>query len=77
MRARRVRWLRRGTSRTARPVLAIAVAGLLVPLTATGAAQAATANPGTLKLTPGRATAGDSADVFVFNYTAPAKPVPG
>jgi hypothetical protein len=44
---------------------------------ATGATQAATANPGILKLSPGRAIAEDTADVFVFKYTAPAKPVPG
>jgi hypothetical protein len=67
----------RRSGRAGGPVLAIAAAGLLIPLTATGAAQAATANPGTLKLSPGRAAAGDSADVFVFKYTAPAKPVPG
>jgi hypothetical protein len=77
MMAWRVRWLRPGNGKAGRAVLAIAAAGLLVPLTATGAAQAATAHPGTLKLLPGRATAGDSADVFVFKYTAPAQPVPG
>jgi sugar lactone lactonase YvrE len=73
----RMRWLGRGNGRAGRRLLAASmVAGLLVPLTATGAAQAAT-NPGTLKLSPARATAGDRADVFVFKYTAPAKPVPG
>ena len=78
MMAWRVRWLRRGNGTADRRMLAaIAAAGLLVPLAALGAAQAVTANPGTLKLSPARATAGDSADVFVFKYTAPAKPVPG
>jgi Domain of unknown function (DUF5050) len=76
MMAWRVRWLRRLNGKAGRAVLTVAAAGLLVPLAATGAAQAA-ASPGSLKLVPGRVTAGDSADVFVFKYTAPARPVPG
>jgi Domain of unknown function (DUF5050) len=69
----RVRWLRRGNGTVGRQVLA---AGMLVPLTATGAAHIA-ASPGTLELSPARATAGNSADVFVFRYTDPSKPIPG
>ena len=73
-----VRWLRRGNGKAGRRALsAVAAAGLVVSLAATGAAQAATTNPGTLKLLPARATAGDSADVFVFKYTAPARQVSG
>jgi sugar lactone lactonase YvrE len=74
----RVRWLRREDGRAVHRVLAaIVVAGVLVPMTATGTAVAATVSPGTLKLLPGHATAGDGADVFVFKYTAPAHPVAG
>jgi hypothetical protein len=44
----RVCWLRRGDGRAVRRIMAgIAATGMLVPLTVTGAAQAATVNPGT------------------------------
>jgi sugar lactone lactonase YvrE len=72
------RWLRREDGRAVHRLLAaIVVAGALVLLTATGAATAAAVSPGTLRLLPGHATAGDRADVFVFKYTASAHPVPG
>ena len=40
-------------------------------------AGAATVHTGKLALTPANATAGDTADVFTFTYTAPASPTAG
>ena len=57
-------------------VMAIALAGLSGGLAAQSAG-AATVRTGTLALTPAKATAGDTADVFTFTYTAPAKPGAG
>jgi hypothetical protein len=55
---------------------AIALAGFTGGL-AVSSAAAATVRTGTLALSPAKATAGDTADVFTFTYTAPAKPSPG
>ena len=63
-----------------RPAGAAAMVIALTGLSAGLAAQtagAATVRTGTLALTPARATAGDTADVFTFTYTAPAKPGTG
>lgn len=55
---------------------AVVIAGLAVPIGA-GTATAATVRTGTLALSPQKATAGDTADVFTFTYTSPAKPMQG
>jgi uncharacterized protein DUF11 len=54
----------------------VALAGLSGAVTA-APAGAATVRTGTLALSPARATAGNTADVFTFTYTAPAKPQAG
>lgn len=66
--------------RTWRPLGAaatvLALAGFTGGLAVT-TASAATVRTGTLALSPAKATAGDTADVFTFTYTAPAKASPG
>ena len=62
----------RAWRRTAAAVV-VALAGLSGAVTA-APAGAATVRTGTLALSPARATAGNTADVFTFTYTAPAKP---
>ena len=67
---------RRAWRRAAAAVAVVTLTGLSGALTAVPA-NAAAVRTGTLALTPARATAGDTADVFTFTYTAPAKPQPG
>ena len=58
-------------------VAAVVLAGLAVPAVAIGTAAAATVPTGTLALAPGQATAGGTADAFVFAYVNTDKAGPG